>query len=130
MLSGALAGSIASASPNRSAQIIVTVPGCVVDPADVIGWWRGNGDLTAAIGPNLTGSANFASSIIGLVVGVVILAIRKESRPFPFGPWLALGTVIVILFSGPILRFYGIGDDAEVTLRPPASTSLPVVAGQ
>ena len=92
--------------------------------AILLGLWLG------WINPLLCLIALIASSIIGLVVGVVILAIRKESRPFPFGPWLALGTVIVILFSGPILRFYGIGDDAEVTLRPPASTSLPVVAGQ
>lgn len=58
-------GSGVSASAPRPTQIIVIVPGCVVDPADVIGWWRGNGDLTAAIGPDLTGTATFAPGIIG-----------------------------------------------------------------
>ena len=59
-----LVGSAAGAAP-RSDQIVVIVPGCVVDPSDVLGWWRGNGDLTAAIGPDLAGSATFSSSIIG-----------------------------------------------------------------
>lgn len=63
-LSAVVLGSGVSASAPRPAQIIVTVPGCVVDPADVIGWWRGNGDLTAAIGPDLTGSATFAPTFL------------------------------------------------------------------
>jgi leader peptidase (prepilin peptidase)/N-methyltransferase len=92
--------------------------------AVLLGLWLG------WINPLLCLFALIGSSVIGLIVGVVILAIRKESRPFPFGPWLAMGTVAVILFSGPILRAYDIGDDADVALRPPASTSLPVVAGQ
>ena len=64
-LSAALVGSNASASTPRPAQIVVIVPGCVVDPADVLGWWRGDGDLSAAIGPDLTGTASFGPSVIG-----------------------------------------------------------------
>jgi Concanavalin A-like lectin/glucanases superfamily len=60
----ALVGSV-SAVPPRPSQVIVIVPGCVVDPTDVLGWWRGNGDLAAAIGPGLDGSAAFATGIIG-----------------------------------------------------------------
>ncbi|MBX3286634.1 MAG: prepilin peptidase [Actinobacteria bacterium] len=44
-----------------------------------------------------------AASIVGLVVGAGILLVRRESRPYPFGPWLALGTVVTILASNWIL---------------------------
>jgi leader peptidase (prepilin peptidase)/N-methyltransferase len=53
------------------------------------------------------------ASIIGLVVGAVILVIRRSSQPYPFGPWLAIGAVVVILASNPVLdRFQG--DDPQV----------------
>jgi leader peptidase (prepilin peptidase)/N-methyltransferase len=92
--------------------------------AILLGLWIG------WINPLLILFALIFSSVLGLLAGVIILAIRKESRAFPFGPWLALGSILVILFSGPILRSYNIGEDSETALRPPASTSFPVVAGQ
>jgi leader peptidase (prepilin peptidase) / N-methyltransferase len=39
------------------------------------------------------------ASVAGLLVGIVYLVVRRKSMPFPFGPWLALGAVIVILFA-------------------------------
>jgi Tol biopolymer transport system component len=48
---------------SAEADIIVVVPGCVVDPADVLGWWPGEGDLTAAIGPDLTGTSGFGAGL-------------------------------------------------------------------
>ncbi len=63
VLSGMLAGPNVDASA-RSSQIVVVVPGCVVEPADVLGWWRGDGDLTAEIGPDLGGAAAFGPGII------------------------------------------------------------------
>ena len=45
--------------------IIVTLPGCVVDPGDLVAWWKGENDLTAQIGPNLTGSVPFGDGLIG-----------------------------------------------------------------
>ena len=47
------------------AAIIITVPGCAVDPGDVIGWWKGEDNLVAEIGPDLIGTVAFANSIIG-----------------------------------------------------------------
>lgn len=92
--------------------------------AVILGMWLG------LINPILCLFALIGSSLIGLVVGVAILIVRKESRPFPFGPWLAMGTILVILFQGPILRAYDI-DSSETAAAPaPASTSLPVVTGQ
>jgi leader peptidase (prepilin peptidase)/N-methyltransferase len=35
----------------------------------------------------------------GTVIGVVLLIARRRSRAFPFGPFLALGTVVVVLIS-------------------------------
>lgn len=92
--------------------------------AVILGLWLG------LINPLLCLFALIASSLIGLVVGVGILFVRKESRPFPFGPWLAIGTILVILFSGPILRVYGIDSDDSAAALAPASTSLPLVVGQ
>ena len=36
---------------------------------------------------------------VGTVFGVVLLAARRRNRPFPFGPFLALGSVLAILLS-------------------------------
>jgi len=37
--------------------------------------------------------------VAGTVVGVVLLVLRRRNRPFPFGPFLALGTVAAVLVS-------------------------------
>ncbi len=47
------------------------------------------------------------ASVIGLVAGLGLLIRRGTSRPYPFGPWLALGCVLAILFSSPLLASYG-----------------------
>ncbi len=41
--------------------------------------------------------------VIGVVVGVIVLIARRESRAFPFGPWLAIGAIIAIVRSDAIL---------------------------
>lgn len=53
------------------------------------------------------------SSLFGLVVGIGVMIVRRESRPFPFGPWLALGAVVALLAAQPILRWYGFDVDDE-----------------
>ena len=58
--------SLTSASPDdAAADVIVVVPGCVVDPSDIIGWWPGEDDLNAAIGPDLVGPAGFGDALFG-----------------------------------------------------------------
>ncbi len=37
--------------------------------------------------------------VAGTIVGVVLLVARRRNRPFPFGPFLALGTVAAVLLS-------------------------------
>ena len=44
---------------------------------------------------------------VGIVMGMAFMVKRGRSDYFPFGPSLAIGTVVVILAANPILRFYG-----------------------
>lgn len=47
------------------------------------------------------------AALLGLVAGIVLYVARgRKSAEFPFGPWLALGCVLVVIFSAPILGFY------------------------
>ncbi len=39
----------------------------------------------------------------GTVIGLVLLLARRRNRPFPFGPFLALGTVVAVLISRGLL---------------------------
>jgi leader peptidase (prepilin peptidase)/N-methyltransferase len=46
--------------------------------------------------------------VLGIVVGLGFYVVRRESAPFPFGPWLALGCVLALLFSAPLLDTYDV----------------------
>lgn len=39
------------------------------------------------------------ASVLGVLVGVVVLVVRRQSKPYPFGPWLAIGALMAILLS-------------------------------
>lgn len=57
--------------------------------------------------------------VLGVVAGVVIFAARRgRSAEFPFGPWLALGCILAVLFSDGLL-----GDD-RLLLDPPGFLAL------
>ena len=66
--------------------------------AALLGIWIGY------LNPFLVLYALIAASIIGLVVGAIVMIVRKASEPYPFGPWLALGAVGTILLSEQILH--------------------------
>lgn len=40
---------------------------------------------------------------VGSVAGVVLWVVRRGNRPFPFGPFLALGTVLTVLLSDSLV---------------------------
>ena len=56
-------------------------PGCVVDVADIAGWWRGEDDLTAQVGPGLGGGVPFGDGFV--------------RRGFEFDGGSAAGTVSI-----------------------------------
>ena len=64
----------------------------------LLGMWVG------FLNPLLVLYALIAASVVGLVVGLGYLLVRRKSMPYPFGPWLAVGAVLVILLSRPILH--------------------------
>lgn len=65
--------------------------------AVVLGFWVGWIHLLLVI------YALLFACILGVAVGMVVLAVRRESRAFPFGPWLAVGAIAAILYSEQIL---------------------------
>ena len=67
--------------------------------AALLGLWVG------WVSPYLVLYALIAASLIGLVAGGVAFAIRKENREYPYGPWMALGALVVLLAQEPILDF-------------------------
>ena len=48
------------------------------------------------------------SSLLGAVVGIILIALagHDRARPIPFGPWLALGGVVALFWGEGILRLY------------------------
>ena len=50
----------------------------------------------------------FLGFLLGAVIGVVLIATKVKSRRdhVPFGPFLAAGTVLAILFGAPLLDLY------------------------
>jgi leader peptidase (prepilin peptidase)/N-methyltransferase len=52
--------------------------------------------------------ATFLGSLFGSVAGILIMIIRGKgvSLQIPFGPYLAVGTVISIFFGQEILTWY------------------------
>jgi leader peptidase (prepilin peptidase)/N-methyltransferase len=49
-----------------------------------------------------------ASSLLGALVGIALIALagHDRARPIPFGPWLALGGVVALFWGDGILRLY------------------------
>ncbi|MEZ5205332.1 MAG: prepilin peptidase [Acidimicrobiales bacterium] len=69
--------------------------------AVILGMWLG------WLHPILPLMALIVASVVGIVMGMAFMVKRGRSDYFPFGPSLAIGTVVVILAANPILRFYG-----------------------
>lgn len=63
----------------------------------VVGWaaWRADHPVLSPIRGVL--NAGLLAGLVGSVAGLVLLLIRRRDRPFPFGPALALGGLVVAL---------------------------------
>jgi leader peptidase (prepilin peptidase)/N-methyltransferase len=46
------------------------------------------------------------SCLIGIVVGAGFYLVRRRSEGYPFGPWLALGCILALLFPDVVLSPY------------------------
>lgn len=55
-----------------------------------------------------TAMALILSAVIGLVLGVIILSINKKERktPIPFGPSIAIATILVYFYGDIMLNWY------------------------
>ena len=78
------------------------------------GKWIGGGDIRMGM---LMGfmlglvhglAALFVAYVLGAIVGAYLLLTKKATRKtqLPFGTFLALGTVIILLFGRPLVGWY------------------------
>ena len=68
----------------------------------LLGWylgWSAQGFADAMVAV-LVGM--FVASVVGALVGLGMLIRRGRGSHYPFGPWLALGTVVVLLLTPPL----------------------------
>ena len=55
--------------------------------------------------PLLVFSAVLAACVLGIGAGGILFFVRgRASRAFPFGPWLALGCVLAIVFHESLIQ--------------------------
>jgi len=58
----------------------------------------------------LAGTADHtaASSLVGAIIGISLIALRKhhQGNPIPFGPYLAIAGWIALLWGDTITRWY------------------------
>ncbi|MCL2761126.1 MAG: prepilin peptidase [Desulfuromonadales bacterium] len=50
----------------------------------------------------------FSSSLVGAVVGIIIMIVQKKDRKLaiPFGPYLALGALLYVFFGETVIAWY------------------------
>jgi prepilin signal peptidase PulO-like enzyme (type II secretory pathway) len=37
------------------------------------------------------------AGVLGSIVGVALMAVRRRNQPYPFGPWLSVGGITALL---------------------------------
>lgn len=62
--------------------------------------------LGAWLGPMLLPLIILLSSILGSIVGIVLMRIQGESKPFAFGPYIAIAGIIALLYGNDIVSWY------------------------
>jgi leader peptidase (prepilin peptidase)/N-methyltransferase len=65
-----------------------------------VGWMRTDGlaAFSVVLYAMLMGFA------LGTVAGLAVMAVRRRSAPYPFGPFLVLGALLAILLSDSLPR--------------------------
>lgn len=62
--------------------------------------------LGAWLGPMMLPLIILLSSLLGSVVGIVLMRIQGESKPFAFGPYIAVAGIIALLYGNDIVSWY------------------------
>lgn len=62
--------------------------------------------LGAWLGPALLPFIIFVSALLGSIIGIILMKKSGESKPFAFGPYIAIAGMIALLYGEPILRWY------------------------
>ncbi|WP_019673202.1 prepilin peptidase [Psychrobacter lutiphocae] len=59
--------------------------------------------LGAWLGPWVLPYIILLSSLLGSIIGIILLQRQGESRPFAFGPYLAIAAILTLLYGNPLL---------------------------
>ena len=62
--------------------------------------------LGAWLGPLMLPLIILLSSLLGSVVGIILMKQQGESRPFAFGPYIAIAGIIALLYGNDIVSWY------------------------
>ena len=64
------------------------------------------GALGAWVGVGLLPLIILLSAVFGSIVGLILMRLSGESKPFAFGPYIALGGIIALLWGNDIMQWY------------------------
>ena len=62
--------------------------------------------LGAWLGPMMLPLIILLSSLLGSIVGIILMKRQGESRPFAFGPYIAIAGIVALLYGSNIVSWY------------------------
>lgn len=62
--------------------------------------------MGAWLGPMSLPLIVFLSALLGTIIGTILMKRAGESKPFAFGPYIAIAGMIALLYGQPILQWY------------------------
>ena len=62
--------------------------------------------LGAWLGPMMLPLIILLSSLLGSIVGIILIKNQGESRPFAFGPYIAIAGIVALLYGSEIVSWY------------------------
>ncbi len=62
--------------------------------------------LGAWLGPLMLPLIILLSSLLGSIVGIILMKRQGESRPFAFGPYIAVAGIVALLYGSDIVSWY------------------------
>lgn len=62
--------------------------------------------LGAWLGPMMLPLIILLSSLLGSIVGIILMKTQGESKPFAFGPYIAIAGIVALLYGSDIINWY------------------------